>query len=165
MTVMSLGGAATEEDANLISQLFGSIGKIWKADDKYFDAITGLRYANLILQNDRIIFGYYVKSKRNLILSLMDENSEVRDAPWTMIVVWYKDRGEKERLESSFVIPIQFLFLAIHIWENKRRVSGTWKCSVGWYLSFFSVLVMCLRGIWTQAYLYPILHYSWKPPW
>lgn len=87
MTVMSLGGAATEEDANLISQLFGSIGKIWKADDKYFDAITGLRYANLILQNDRIIFGYYVKSTRNLILSLMDENSEVRDAPWTMIVV------------------------------------------------------------------------------
>ena len=55
MTVMSLGGAATEEDANLISQLFGSIGKIWKADDKYFDAITGLRYANLILQNDIII--------------------------------------------------------------------------------------------------------------
>nr|ABN07987.1 Delta 1-pyrroline-5-carboxylate reductase; NADP oxidoreductase, coenzyme F420-dependent [Medicago truncatula] len=41
-SVMSLGGAATEEDANLISQLFGSIGKIWKADDKYFDAITGL---------------------------------------------------------------------------------------------------------------------------
>ncbi|KAK2362814.1 pyrroline-5-carboxylate reductase [Trifolium repens] len=41
-SVMSLGGAATEEDANLITQLFGSIGKIWKADDKYFDAITGL---------------------------------------------------------------------------------------------------------------------------
>jgi hypothetical protein len=81
MTVMSLGGAATEEDANLISQLFGSIGKIWKADDKYFDAITGLRYANLILQNDSIIFGYYVKSTRNFILSLMDKNSEVRDAP------------------------------------------------------------------------------------
>jgi pyrroline-5-carboxylate reductase len=49
MTVMSLGGAATEEDANLITQLFGSIGKIWKADDKYFDAITGLRYVHLIL--------------------------------------------------------------------------------------------------------------------
>ena len=79
---MSLGGAATEEDANLISQLFGSIGKIWKADDKYFDAITGLRYANLILQNDRTIFGYYVKSTRNFIWSLMDVNSEVRDAPW-----------------------------------------------------------------------------------
>ncbi|XP_057748510.1 uncharacterized protein LOC130967597 [Arachis stenosperma] len=40
---MSLGGAATEEDANLIAKLFGSIGKIWKADEKYFDAVTGLR--------------------------------------------------------------------------------------------------------------------------
>ncbi|MED6193181.1 Pyrroline-5-carboxylate reductase [Stylosanthes scabra] len=41
-SVMSLGGAATEEDANLIATLFGSIGKIWKADEKYFDAVTGL---------------------------------------------------------------------------------------------------------------------------
>lgn len=48
MTVMSLGGAATEEDGNLIAKLFGSIGKIWKADDKFFDAITGLRYVDLI---------------------------------------------------------------------------------------------------------------------
>ncbi|TKY62692.1 Pyrroline-5-carboxylate reductase [Spatholobus suberectus] len=41
-SVMSLGGAATEEDGNIIAKLFGSIGKIWKADEKYFDAITGL---------------------------------------------------------------------------------------------------------------------------
>jgi len=27
------------------------------------------------------VFGYYVKSTRSFILSLMDENSEVRDAP------------------------------------------------------------------------------------
>ncbi|XP_061356913.1 pyrroline-5-carboxylate reductase-like isoform X1 [Gastrolobium bilobum] len=47
-SVMSLGGAATEEDGNLIAKLFGSIGKIWKADEKYFDAITGLRGKILI---------------------------------------------------------------------------------------------------------------------
>ncbi|CAL1381385.1 unnamed protein product [Linum trigynum] len=41
-TVMSLGGAATEADGELISKLFGSVGKIWKADEKLFDAITGL---------------------------------------------------------------------------------------------------------------------------
>ncbi|XP_054823705.1 pyrroline-5-carboxylate reductase [Prosopis cineraria] len=41
-SVMSMGGAATEEDGDLISKLFGSVGKIWKADEKYFDAITGL---------------------------------------------------------------------------------------------------------------------------
>jgi len=45
---MSLGGSATEEDGNIIAQLFGSIGKIWKAEEKYFDAITGLRYVDLI---------------------------------------------------------------------------------------------------------------------
>ncbi|RZC20419.1 Pyrroline-5-carboxylate reductase [Glycine soja] len=41
-SVMSLGGSATEEDGNIIAKLLGSIGKIWKAEEKYFDAITGL---------------------------------------------------------------------------------------------------------------------------
>lgn len=41
-SVMSLGGAATEEDGNLVAKLFGSVGKTWKADEKYFDAVTGL---------------------------------------------------------------------------------------------------------------------------
>ncbi|KAJ8760033.1 hypothetical protein K2173_010889 [Erythroxylum novogranatense] len=40
--VMCLGDAATEEDAELISKLFGSVGKIWRADEKLFDAVTGL---------------------------------------------------------------------------------------------------------------------------
>ncbi|KAL5546493.1 hypothetical protein UlMin_006180 [Ulmus minor] len=41
-SVMSLGGAVTEQDGDLIAKLFGSVGKIWKADEKLFDAITGL---------------------------------------------------------------------------------------------------------------------------
>ncbi|WCJ43137.1 Pyrroline-5-carboxylate reductase [Euphorbia peplus] len=41
-TVMSLGGAATKEDGELIAKLFGSVGKIWTANEKLFDAITGL---------------------------------------------------------------------------------------------------------------------------
>ncbi|XP_039162339.1 pyrroline-5-carboxylate reductase [Eucalyptus grandis] len=41
--VMSRGGAVKEEDAELIAILIGSIGKMWKADEKYFNAITGLR--------------------------------------------------------------------------------------------------------------------------
>ncbi|CAK9184020.1 unnamed protein product [Ilex paraguariensis] len=41
-SVMSLGAAATEEDGKLIAGLFGAIGKLWKADEKLFDAITGL---------------------------------------------------------------------------------------------------------------------------
>jgi len=48
MTVMSLGAAATEEDGSIVAKLFGSIGKIWKAEEKYFDGITGLRYVDLI---------------------------------------------------------------------------------------------------------------------
>ncbi|XWS43074.1 hypothetical protein CRYUN_Cryun16bG0070000 [Craigia yunnanensis] len=39
---MSLGGAATEEDGELVAKLFGSVGRIWRADEKLFDAITGL---------------------------------------------------------------------------------------------------------------------------
>ncbi|KAF5737653.1 pyrroline-5-carboxylate reductase-like [Tripterygium wilfordii] len=41
-SVMSLGGTATVEDGELIAKLFGSVGKIWRADEKLFDAITGL---------------------------------------------------------------------------------------------------------------------------
>ncbi|KAH7854893.1 hypothetical protein Vadar_018813 [Vaccinium darrowii] len=41
-SAMSLGGTATEEDGELIARLFGAIGKIWKTDEKLFDAITGL---------------------------------------------------------------------------------------------------------------------------
>lgn len=44
---MSLGKSATEEDGGLIANLFGAIGKIWRADEKYFDAVTGLRYVAL----------------------------------------------------------------------------------------------------------------------
>lgn len=41
-SAMSLGGAATEADGELVAKLFGSVGKIWRADEKMFDAITGL---------------------------------------------------------------------------------------------------------------------------
>lgn len=41
-SVMSLGGSATEEDAYIIAKLFGSVGKIWRGDEKLFDAVTGL---------------------------------------------------------------------------------------------------------------------------
>ncbi|KAL5546496.1 hypothetical protein UlMin_006183 [Ulmus minor] len=41
-SVMSLGGAVTEQDGDFIAKLFGLVGKIWKADEKLFDAITGL---------------------------------------------------------------------------------------------------------------------------
>ncbi|KAK4347506.1 hypothetical protein RND71_033845 [Anisodus tanguticus] len=43
-TVFTLGEKATTEDGELISQLFGAIGKVWKADEKLFDAVTGLRH-------------------------------------------------------------------------------------------------------------------------
>ena len=41
---MSLGEGAIKEDGQLIAKLFGSVGKIWEAEEKLFDAITGLRY-------------------------------------------------------------------------------------------------------------------------
>ncbi|KAL1554662.1 pyrroline-5-carboxylate reductase [Salvia divinorum] len=41
-TVITLGDAATKEDGELISKIFGAIGKVWTAQEKLFDAITGL---------------------------------------------------------------------------------------------------------------------------
>ena len=46
-TVMSLGTAASEEDGALVAKLFGSVGKMFKADEKMFDAVTGLRYVTV----------------------------------------------------------------------------------------------------------------------
>ena len=40
---MSLGAGATQEDGEIIAKLFGAVGKTWKADEKLFDAVTGLR--------------------------------------------------------------------------------------------------------------------------
>ncbi|XP_043698702.1 pyrroline-5-carboxylate reductase-like [Telopea speciosissima] len=41
-SVMSLGETATKEDGELVATMFGAIGKIWTANEKLFDAITGL---------------------------------------------------------------------------------------------------------------------------
>ncbi|KAL6501070.1 hypothetical protein OROHE_025267 [Orobanche hederae] len=41
-SVITLGSAATKEDGELISKLFGAIDKVWTAEEKLFDAITGL---------------------------------------------------------------------------------------------------------------------------
>ncbi|KAK6945183.1 Pyrroline-5-carboxylate reductase, dimerization domain [Dillenia turbinata] len=41
-SVMSLGEEASEMDGDLIEKIFGRVGKIWKADEKLFDAVTGL---------------------------------------------------------------------------------------------------------------------------
>ncbi|TQE05987.1 hypothetical protein C1H46_008411 [Malus baccata] len=61
-SVLSLGGGATEQDGDLIAKVFGSIGKTWKADEKYFDAVTGLRYVALCLLDSDSYFNakYYL---------------------------------------------------------------------------------------------------------
>lgn len=52
--MITLGGTATEQDGEIISKLFGAIGKVWKADEKLFDAITGLRYVLQCSHVDRL---------------------------------------------------------------------------------------------------------------
>ena len=44
LTVMCLGEMATQDDENHVRKLFSAIGKVWTAEEKYFDAVTGLRY-------------------------------------------------------------------------------------------------------------------------
>lgn len=46
---MSLGATATKEDGELIAKLFGAVGKVWQADEKLFDAVTGLRYVVCVI--------------------------------------------------------------------------------------------------------------------
>uniref|UniRef100_A0A0E0JTK7 Pyrroline-5-carboxylate reductase n=1 Tax=Oryza punctata TaxID=4537 RepID=A0A0E0JTK7_ORYPU len=41
-SVMCLGEMATENDENRVRSLFSAIGKVWTAEEKYFDAVTGL---------------------------------------------------------------------------------------------------------------------------
>ncbi|XP_062230796.1 pyrroline-5-carboxylate reductase-like [Phragmites australis] len=41
-SVMCLGEMATQNDEDRVRSLFGAIGKVWTAEEKYFDAVTGL---------------------------------------------------------------------------------------------------------------------------
>ncbi|PKU79418.1 pyrroline-5-carboxylate reductase isoform X1 [Dendrobium catenatum] len=41
-SVMCMGDMATKKDEERVASLFKAIGKIWMADEKYFDAVTGL---------------------------------------------------------------------------------------------------------------------------
>uniref|UniRef100_A0A0D9VA72 Pyrroline-5-carboxylate reductase n=2 Tax=Leersia perrieri TaxID=77586 RepID=A0A0D9VA72_9ORYZ len=41
-SVMCLGEMATENDESRVRSLFSAIGKVWTAEEKYFDAVTGL---------------------------------------------------------------------------------------------------------------------------
>ncbi|CAD6234926.1 unnamed protein product [Miscanthus lutarioriparius] len=41
-SVMCLGEMATQDDENRVRKLFSAIGKVWTAEEKYFDAVTGL---------------------------------------------------------------------------------------------------------------------------
>ncbi|KAG6468130.1 hypothetical protein ZIOFF_072698 [Zingiber officinale] len=41
-SVMCAGEMATEKDEERVASLFRAIGKVWTADEKYFDAVTGL---------------------------------------------------------------------------------------------------------------------------
>lgn len=41
---MALGDGLEVEDAKYVSGVLGAVGKIWEIEEKYFDAVTGLRY-------------------------------------------------------------------------------------------------------------------------
>ncbi|THU56503.1 hypothetical protein C4D60_Mb11t17920 [Musa balbisiana] len=41
-SVMCMGEMATKKDEERVTSLFRAIGKVWTADEKYFDAVTGL---------------------------------------------------------------------------------------------------------------------------
>ncbi|XP_072990548.1 pyrroline-5-carboxylate reductase-like [Typha latifolia] len=41
-SVMCMGEMATKKDEERVTSLFGAIGSVWVADEKYFDAVTGL---------------------------------------------------------------------------------------------------------------------------
>ena len=47
--------SASEEDGELVAKLFGSVGKIWRANEKLFDAIVGLRYVVSAKGNDKLM--------------------------------------------------------------------------------------------------------------
>lgn len=41
--VMARGDGLEEKDVKYVSDILGAVGKIWEIEEKYFDAVTGLR--------------------------------------------------------------------------------------------------------------------------
>lgn len=86
---MSLGAAATEDDGELIARLFGAIGKIWKADEKLFDAITGLRYViSHDLRTMLTKYPLYFSPLKSIILPIVSYYIA------GMLIVWYEKRKQ-----------------------------------------------------------------------
>lgn len=40
---MARGDGLEEKDVKYVSDILGAVGKIWEIEEKYFDAVTGLR--------------------------------------------------------------------------------------------------------------------------
>lgn len=52
---MHLGEDATEDDGELISNLFGAVGKVWNLNEKLSDAAGTLRYMSFLKQQTELL--------------------------------------------------------------------------------------------------------------
>nr|XP_028945642.1 pyrroline-5-carboxylate reductase-like [Malus domestica] len=58
-TVMHLGEAATVNDGELIADLFGAVGKVWKMDEKLSDAAGAVGYVHKSVKFSGFFLGQF----------------------------------------------------------------------------------------------------------
>ncbi|KAF3519577.1 hypothetical protein DY000_02061686 [Brassica cretica] len=97
---MSLGTTATEEDGALVAKLFGSVGKMFKADEKMFDAVTGLSGsgpAYIFLAIEALADGGVAAGlPRELALGLASQTVKKTELCVSMAGSWSCNNGEKK---------------------------------------------------------------------
>uniref|UniRef100_A0A0D3BSJ9 Pyrroline-5-carboxylate reductase n=1 Tax=Brassica oleracea var. oleracea TaxID=109376 RepID=A0A0D3BSJ9_BRAOL len=123
-SVMSLGTAATEEDGALVAKLFGSVGKMFKVDEKMFDAVTclsGSGPASIFLAIEALADGGVAAGfPRELALGLASQTVFGRA---TMVSKTGKHPGV---LKDDVTSPGGTTIAGVHELEK-----GSWSCNNG----------------------------------
>ncbi|CAN7085365.1 unnamed protein product [Brassica oleracea var. botrytis] len=123
--VMSLGTTAAEEDEALVAKLFGYVGKMFKADEKMFDAVTGLSGsgpAYIFLAIEALADGGVAAGlPRELALGLASQT----------VSSWRCNNGEQKGkhpgvLKDDVTSPGGTSIVGVHELEK-----GSWSCNNG----------------------------------
>ncbi|KAH0874071.1 hypothetical protein HID58_071433 [Brassica napus] len=140
--VMSLGTTAAEEDGALVAKLFGYVGKMFKADEKMFDAVTGLSGsgpAYIFLAIEALADeGVAAGLPRELALGLASQTvsqltywSPTASLTFSSACSWRCNNGEQKGkhpgvLKDDVTSPGGTSIVGVHELEK-----GSWSCNNG----------------------------------